>query len=225
MMRRFNRIGTVFCISILFCVSIIFFLLLCSKVDADYQDRVTFVYDGDTVKLSSGKKIRLAGIDTPEREPQQYYYKEAKLHLCRIVERGGFYVSIHTISTDHYGRKIADLFDKNGKSISERMLADGMASFYYHSELSEKMMAKFLSIQRKAIKKRNGMWKKLLASPLASQKYVGNRNSMRFFSMSCVDWKNIGRRNRVLFQNLEEAYSAGYAPARPCKIFPLASYF
>jgi Staphylococcal nuclease homologue len=42
---------------------------------------VTRVIDGDTVELSTGEKVRLIGVDTPEtkdpRKPVQYFGKEA----------------------------------------------------------------------------------------------------------------------------------------------------
>jgi len=33
-------------------------------IDADMQ-RVDFVYDGDTLRLNDGSKVRLAGVNTP----------------------------------------------------------------------------------------------------------------------------------------------------------------
>ena len=68
-----------------------FFLLTCFSVlisgclehsQNDSALKVTYVYDGDTIKLANGEKVRYLGIDTPEMNyknpPAEYFAKDAK---------------------------------------------------------------------------------------------------------------------------------------------------
>ena len=43
-----------------------------------------YVVDGDTIRLTNGRYVRLIGIDTPERG--RPYYLAAKRHLDRMVQ-------------------------------------------------------------------------------------------------------------------------------------------
>ena len=51
---------------------------------------VTYVYDGDTVKLSDGRSLRIVGIDTPEigrnDRPSQPYAEAARRMLRELLE-------------------------------------------------------------------------------------------------------------------------------------------
>ena len=62
---------------------IIAILLIPSFSHALELSQVSKVIDGDTITLENGEKVRLIGIDTPERG--QCYYKEAKLRLTELV--------------------------------------------------------------------------------------------------------------------------------------------
>ena len=46
--------------------------------------------DGDTLELSTGERVRLIGVDTPEtkdpRKPVQYFGEEATAFTRRMVE-------------------------------------------------------------------------------------------------------------------------------------------
>ncbi|MFP4472360.1 MAG: thermonuclease family protein [Candidatus Omnitrophota bacterium] len=45
----------------------------------DYQNvRVSYVYDGDTVQLENGEKLRLIGIDSPEAYPSDKLRRDAR---------------------------------------------------------------------------------------------------------------------------------------------------
>lgn len=49
------------------------------------EEYVTRIIDGDTVELSGGERIRLAGLQTPERGEPEYY--KAGLHLANLCLR------------------------------------------------------------------------------------------------------------------------------------------
>ena len=72
---------------------------------------ITSCYDGDTCTSSTGEKIRLACIDTPElrgKRADPITAKAARDYLSELVV--GRKVTIRRITTDRYGRTVAKLF-------------------------------------------------------------------------------------------------------------------
>lgn len=49
---------------------------------------------------------------------------------------------------------------------------------------------------------------------------VGNRRSLRFFSLGCRGADRISSRNRMPFEDAAAAFARGYAPARHCDLWP-----
>lgn len=71
--------------------------------------QVIDVLDGDTVKLRSDwhiYKIRLAGIDAPEK--QQAYGVQSKIYLEHLIADKD--VSIKVLSCDQYGRYVGKIY-------------------------------------------------------------------------------------------------------------------
>ena len=48
---------------------------------------VTKIYDGDTITLSNGMKVRLLQIDTPELSPAECYGKDARQALIKLIDQ------------------------------------------------------------------------------------------------------------------------------------------
>ena len=87
-------------------------------------------YDGDTCTTTSGEKIRLACIDTPEisgpkADPEPA--KEARDFLNSNV--AGKEVSIRRITKDRYERTVAELA-KNVVNIQKLLVSKGYAKIY-----------------------------------------------------------------------------------------------
>jgi Staphylococcal nuclease homologue len=68
---------------------------------------VTRVIDGDTLELSTGEKVRLIGVDTPEtkdpRKPVQYFGKEATAFTKQLVEGKPVRLEYDQQRDDKYG--------------------------------------------------------------------------------------------------------------------------
>ena len=110
----------------------------------------------------------------------------------------------------------------DGRSLNEQLLQQGMASFYAHKNLPSQLVRRLTAAQKDALDKRAGCWGFILTRPQAQEPYIGNRNSKRFFSKACLRTANISKKNQIRFSDLEEAFRSGYAPARPCGIWPSA---
>ena len=87
-------------------------------------------YDGDTCTTTTGERIRLAYIDTPELQGNRadpIPARAARDHLRGLVV--GQEVGIRRITKDRYGRTIAELF--LGKAnVQQEMVASGHAEIY-----------------------------------------------------------------------------------------------
>ena len=93
-------------------------------VDA-VEHRVTRIVDGDTVYTKDGTKIRLHGIDTPERD--QPYGKQATRALDGLIKTKIFVLEK---DTDRYGRLVAVLYTPEGLNVNLEMVCGGHAWWY-----------------------------------------------------------------------------------------------
>ena len=81
-------------------------LLLSPALSLAWEGKVTQVIDGDIITVPherKGVKIRLYGIDTPEKT--QWYGQNAKHFLSSQIY--GMTVSVDAIDIDRYGRTVA----------------------------------------------------------------------------------------------------------------------
>ena len=87
-------------------------------------------YDGDTCTTIDGEKIRLACIDTPElkgKKADPIPAKEARDFLNDLLVNEK--VSIRRITTDRYGRTVAELI-KDKTNIQELLVKKNLAKIY-----------------------------------------------------------------------------------------------
>ena len=80
-------------------------------------------YDGDTCRTTTGEKIRLACIDTPELRGKRAKPERAK--AARDQLRGmvvGRSVTIRRINIDRFGRTIGELY-VDGMNVQQAMVA------------------------------------------------------------------------------------------------------
>ena len=87
-------------------------------------------YDGDTCTTIEGEKIRLACIDTPElkgKKADPIAAKEARDFLNNVVSNTK--VNIRRITTDRYGRTVAELYSGN-INIQKLLVDKGYGQIY-----------------------------------------------------------------------------------------------
>lgn len=86
--------------------------------------KVQKVIDGDTVELSNGEKVRLIGINTPEKG--QPYFKEAKDALEKLILEREVRLELDIAAKDMYGRTLGYLYVDN-EFINQDMIESGYA--------------------------------------------------------------------------------------------------
>ena len=88
-------------------------------------------YDGDTCTTTTGERVRLACIDTPElvgKRAEPAPAKAARDHLRDLVV--GKKVGIRRITEDRYGRTVAELFHGTA-NVQQEMVASGQAEIFW----------------------------------------------------------------------------------------------
>lgn len=106
-------------------------LLLAPAAALSETVRVRSCYDGDTCRTSNGEKIRLACIDAPElkgKRADPIPARASRDFLNNMIK--GQQVEIQRITTDRYGRTVAQLIQQ-GRNVSEELVATGHAKIYW----------------------------------------------------------------------------------------------
>jgi len=116
--------------------------------------KIVYVVDGDTVEIASGERVRLIGIDSPERG--QPYYSEARNKLMELVLNKEVRLEKDITDRDRYGRLlryiyVGDLF------INLEMARLGYANSYTYPP-DVKYQNQILSAQQGARNAQVGLW-------------------------------------------------------------------
>ena len=111
-------------------------------------DRVT---DGDTIVLMDSTRVRLHGIDTPERD--QPYGSDATAALEYMVETSVYIVEV---DTDRYGRTVGQLYHSTeGFDINASMVCAGFAWWYERHAPDNELLE---SCHKEAQEAPKGLW-------------------------------------------------------------------
>lgn len=106
----------------------------CPPSRIDSRVSVDYVYDGDTVRLKSGDKVRFIGINTPEmardEHPAEALANEARQALITLLEQHQYQLGLRYghQQRDRYGRLLAHAYTPHNESISAYLLDKGFAS-------------------------------------------------------------------------------------------------
>lgn len=105
----------------------------CLPFQADEWVEVGHVYDGDTVKLKDGRKLRFIGINSPEigydgepSEPMAEAARQALVDLLADEKRLALRYGVER--KDRYGRLLAHVFLPDQRNVQSLLLRQGMAA-------------------------------------------------------------------------------------------------
>ncbi len=114
------------------------------------------VIDGDTIVLSSGSRVRLIGINTPEYG--MYFFEEAKEVLEAIVLGREVILEKDITDKDKYGRLLRYVYTGN-LFVNLEMVKRGFANTYTYPP-DVKYNEEFLEAERYARENNLGLWLK-----------------------------------------------------------------
>ena len=129
-------------------------LLFTLSVQAEtLEGKVVKIADGDTLTLLTPSnqqvKIRLAGIDTPERK--QPFGKRAKQALAKLAFQKQVLVEVE--AKDRYGRTIGVVF-VDGLNVNAELVKQGMA-WVYRKYTDDKRL---YTLESEAKQAKRGLW-------------------------------------------------------------------
>jgi endonuclease YncB( thermonuclease family) len=145
---------------------------------------VKTVYDGDTVQLEDGRKIRLLGINTPEIQHRDKIAEaggeEAKAWLINKLQHAKVRLEIDSEKTDKYGRTLAHLFTEKKEHINLSLVKAGLATIsIYPPNLL--YVNELLAAENQAEQARLGIWQRseYAAIPVGNLTEAGHRGWTR----------------------------------------------
>ena len=140
----------------------------CPPPHIDETARVNYVYDGDTVQLEDGRKIRLLGIDTPEifskrgsvAEAIKRSGEQAKAALQGLLNRANQHVGLAYGGQrfDRYQRSLAHVFLPDGTNLQAQLISQGHA-IAFTTPPNDAMSDCYQQLETQAIKQVRGIWK------------------------------------------------------------------
>ncbi|MBP5957650.1 thermonuclease family protein [Pseudomonas anatoliensis] len=129
------------------------------------QIAVQRVVDGDTLRLSDGRSVRMIGLNTPELGKQgrsdEPFAVAARKRLETLVADSGGRVGVlpGKESKDHYGRTLAHIYSASGANLEAQMLADGLG-FQVAVAPNVDLVACQQTAERDARQAGRGLWRR-----------------------------------------------------------------
>lgn len=123
-------------------------------------DRVTSVYDGDTITTSSLGKVRLVQIDTPELASNECYGREAAMILKAWLPK---YTTVklvrdpRTDDHDRYGRHLRYVI-RDRRNLNIQLVSVGAATPYFYGGVRGIHASALLRARNAAARHKRGMW-------------------------------------------------------------------
>lgn len=134
---------------------------------------VSWIYDGDTLKIENIGKVRLLGIDAPETEnsPRDNFYttefgisrqrlrsiaRQAKRLNIELVKGKPVRLEFDRQRQDKYGRTLAYAYLPDGRLLNLLLLEKGLVSVFRRYQFDRR--EEFLQAEKTARSARLGLW-------------------------------------------------------------------
>jgi len=196
-----------------------------SHAQSPIQGKVVGVADGDTITVlqnSKQYKIRLYGIDTPEKK--QDFGQKAKMFTSDMVF--GKDAKVISYGTGKYGRTIGVVY-VGQKCLNEELVKKGFA-WVYKSYCSESFCNRWFQLEQEARENNLGLW--IYDNPIPPWDFRKNKSSNTTYNIISAyhgnvsshvfhapDCKHFNCKNCTkIFQDRESAVNAGYKPCGIC---------
>lgn len=127
--------------------------------------QVEAVVDGDTLRLTDGRSVRLIGLNAPEKargeRPAEPLAEAATRHLQQLVDASGGRVGLLVGAQvrDRYGRSLAHAFGRDGRNWEAQLLAEGLGFAVAIAPNTALLDCQFAA-ERRARAARRGIWRR-----------------------------------------------------------------
>jgi micrococcal nuclease len=139
--------------------------------------RIDHVVDGDTVDLTSGQRVRLVQIDTPEVYfRSECYGRQASAETKRLLPPGTA-VRLEpepaTDRVDRYGRLLRYVIRaRDSLDVNLRLVADGAAAPYFYARRRGRFADRIEQLARRARARHIGLWGRCPGTPYDPDRQV-----------------------------------------------------
>jgi len=183
-----------------------------TQCGADHIDRrvhVNYVYDGDTVTLRDGRRLRLIGIDTPEMgrdgKPDQPFAVAARDALRTLLKaRPELDLRLDHARRDVHGRLLAHAFLTDGTSVSAWLLEKGYATLLIIPP-DDWNVTCYQAAERHARESGAGIWSLPAYQPIPSEQLERTARGYRVVEGRVI---HIGRSSHSIWLDLEGKVAA-----------------
>ncbi len=182
------------------CKIFLLFLLYCCH-DTFY---VKSVIDGDTFVIHNGLRVRILGIDAPEKDYP--FWESSKKELEKMILNKRVSLEYDIKKYDSYNRVLAYVFS-DGEFVNQKLVEEGLA-WVCVIPPNFKYSHKLIIAQERARKLKKGIWKKPY--------YIASKKSKKFHVFYCPSAKKIQSENKIIFNSREEALKRSYKPSKDC---------
>jgi len=122
---------------------------------------VASVYDGDTLTLTDGRRVRLLQIDTPELGSGECYSRASRTALVDMAPVGTRVVletDTRLDKVDRYGRLLRYV-RRGAKNVNLELVRRGAATPYFYGGDEGRYAAQLMAAARSAQAAKRGLWK------------------------------------------------------------------
>jgi len=152
-----------------------FIILTFNSIAQDTYYLITKVNDGDTFEIETGERVRLLGIDTPEKWESDKLNRDSERtgKDKEVLQKLGTLASEYTenmllnkkvilkadstnTDTDRYGRLLRYAYLEDGSLFNLKIIQDGYA--YAYTKYPVIYLEEFLQAQKDARENKRGLW-------------------------------------------------------------------
>ena len=174
----------------------------CGPDRVDEKVQYTYVYDGDTIELKDGRKLRFIGINTPEighneSPPQPYAVKARKVLISLLAHNKTLQLRFDAERHDKYNRLLAHVFLSDGSSVAARLLEQGLATTLVIPPNVWNQTC-YSEIEHKAMAQKKGLWSLPEYQPVDAAKLTSNHG----YQIVRGRVKRIGKSKKSIWLNL-----------------------
>ena len=135
---------------------------------------VASVYDGDTLRLRNGQRVRLLQVDTPELRSSECYSRAARTALLNLAPPGRPIVLESDPAldrVDRYGRLLRYV-RRNGVNVNLELVRRGAAAPYFYRGERGRYAASLMRLAQRAKAAKRGLWKACPSTVLEPERAV-----------------------------------------------------
>lgn len=160
--------------------------------------QVSYVIDGDTVVLEDGRKVRLIGINAPEKKSEsrdaEPFSLEASLALQQMTLGKSVLLIKGKQSVDRYGRTLAYIETMDGMDVQSNLIGRGYASYVAISP-NVGRIERYRDVEKNTRNKKVGIW----SQDNIVTDWHANRSDYRGFVIHQSKIKIIEQSSRAFF--------------------------